>query len=280
MAVPALTVLLSLVLQNAGAAVAKSLFPLVGVEGMTALRIGLSAVLLVAVWRPWRFSLTRTALRDLVLYGLTLGLMNLLIYQAFERIPLGIALAIEITGPLAVALAGSRRLRDIAWVLCAIGGLVLLLPLGQATDTLDPAGLAYAAGAAACWAAYIVIGKRASTGNGGQAVALGMLVAAIFTVPLGMVHAGAALLTPEALGIGLAVAVLSSAAPYSLEMAALRRLSRPVFGILVSSAPAIASLAGVLILGEHLSPTQWLAIALIITASAGRAWSQGGARNV
>lgn len=277
LALPALTVLLSLILQNVGAAAAKSLFPLVGVEGMTALRVGLSAVVLVALWRPWRSRLSGPALRTLILYGATLGLMNLLIYKAFERIPLGVALAIEITGPLAVALAGSRRPRDVAWVACAVAGLALLLPLGEASAALDPVGLAFAAGAATCWAFYIVFGKRASMGNGGQAVALGMVVAALLTVPIGVATAGAALLQPQALLIGAVVAVLSSAAPYSLEMVALRRLPRPVFGILVASAPAIAALAGVVILGEHLTSGQWAAVALIITASAGSAWSRNGA---
>lgn len=273
--IPALMVGLSLTLQNVGAAFAKSLFPVVGVEGMTALRVGIAACLLAAIWRPWRGGWPgRLAARDLVVYGATLGLMNLLIYQAFERIPLGIALAIEVTGPLTVALLGSRRKADFAWLACAVAGLLLLLPIRADAAALDPVGLAYAAGAATCWAVYILTSKRASAGHGGRAVAWGMMVAASFTVPLGAVYAGSALLSPGILATGIAVAVLSSAAPYTLEMFALRGLSSRVFGVIVSGAPAVASLAGIVILGEHLTLVQWAAIGLIIIASAASAQSE------
>jgi inner membrane transporter RhtA len=206
-----------------------------------------------------------------------LGCMNLLIYHAFKLIPIGIAVAIEVTGPLAVVVASSRRWRDLGWVACAVLGLVLLLPLradtGAGHPALDPAGIAFALGAAFCWAMYIVFGKRASKLEGGQAVAWGMLAASLFTVPLGALHAGAALLQPAVLMKGLAVALLSSALPYSLEMMALRRLPRRAFGILVSSAPAVGALAGFVVLGEQLAPLQWLAIVLVMAASAGSAAS-------
>ena len=256
--------------QNLGAAVAKSLFPVVGVDGMAALRIVLSAALLLAFWRPWRAPVARRDLGNLVVYGAMLGGMNLCIYHAFGRIPIGIATAIETTGPLAVVLAASRRPLDVAWVLLALAGLALLLPL--ATDRpLDPLGLLFAFGAALSWAMYIVFGKRVSTLASGQAVSLGMLVAALFALPIGIANAGAAMLTPTALLTGLGVALLSSAVPYSLEMAALRRLPRHVFGILVSATPAVGAACGAMVLGERLSGLQWLAIACIVGACAGGA---------
>lgn len=269
--VPSLAIACGLVLQNIGAAFAKHLFPLVGSEGVTALRVGISALLLATFLRPWRSPPARADMFNLAVYGLTLGCMNLLIYRAFALIPIGVAIAIEVSGPLAVVLAGSRSLRDFGWLACAAAGLWLLLPLRAGAAALDPVGVAYAFGAAACWACYIVFGKRASSVAGGGAVAWGMLAASVFTVPLGVAYAGAALASPAVWLGGLAVAVLSSAAPYSLEMIALKRLPRRVFGILVSAAPAIGALAGYFVLGERLAAPQWLAIALVIVASAGSA---------
>jgi inner membrane transporter RhtA len=269
---PVLALLAAMVSTYLGAAIAKHLFPQVGSQGVTALRVGLAACLLLAWCKPWRIPLARKDLPNLLIYGLMLGCMNLLIYAAFARIPIGIAVAIEVTGPLLVVLASSRRARDFAWLACAVFGLWLLLPLdAHAVDALDPLGMLLAAGAALCWAMYIVFGKRVSTLEGGQAVAWGMLAAALFTVPVGFAHAGSALLAPGILAAGLGVALLSSALPYSLEMAALKRLPRRVFGILVSASPALSALAGWLVLGEQLLPVQWLAIALIIAASAGAA---------
>ena len=265
----------SLVSQNLGAAVAKSLFPVVGVEGMTALRVGLSALLLLAFWRPWRTPVARRDVANVVIYGAMLGGMNLCIYHAFGRIPIGIATAIETTGPLVVVLAASRRALDVAWVALALAGLALLLPL-TASQPLDPVGLLFAFGAAASWALYIVFGKRVSGLASGQAVSLGMLVAALFAVPIGIAHAGAAMRVPTTLLAGLGVALLSSAVPYSLEMAALRRMPRHVFGILVSATPAVGAACGAIVLGERLSALQWLAIACIIGASAGGAATARG----
>jgi inner membrane transporter RhtA len=269
-AVPLAALAVSLVSQNLGAAIAKGLFPVVGVEGMTALRIGLSALLLLAFWRPWRTPVARRDVGNIAIYGAMLGGMNLCIYHAFGRIPIGIATAIETTGPLVVVLAASRRALDVAWVALALAGLALLLPLAVGR-ALDPLGLLFAFGAAASWALYIVFGKRVSMLASGQAVSLGMLVAALFAVPLGIVHAGAAMAVPTTLLAGLGVALLSSAVPYSLEMAALRRMPRHVFGILVSATPAVGAACGALVLGEHLGALQWLAIACIVAASAGGA---------
>lgn len=269
--VPSLAIGCAMVLQNIGAAFAKHLFPLVGSEGVTGLRVGLSALLLAAWLRPWRSLPARRDIPVLALYGLTLGCMNLLIYRAFALIPIGVAVAIEVTGPLAVVLAASRSVRDFGWVACAGAGLWLLLPLHAGAAGLDPAGVAYAFGAALCWACYIVFGQRASGVAGAGTVAWGMLAASLFTVPLGVAYAGPALRSPAVWLGGLVVALLSSAAPYTLEMVALKRLPRRVFGILVSASPAVSALAGFVLLGERLAALQWLAIALVIVASAGSA---------
>lgn len=272
---PALAILASMVSVNVGAAFAKGLFPLVGPAGVTALRVGLAACLLLAFWRPWRRLPSRADARNLLVYGLMLGCMNLTIYAAFARIPIGVAIAIEVTGPLALVLLSSRRAGDVAWVACAAVGLWLLSPLHASSAPLDPVGVAWALGAAFCWAMYIVFGKRVSTLEGGHAVAWGMLAASLCAVPLGAAQAGSALFTPAVLAAGLAVALLSSILPYSLEMAALARLPRRVFGILVSAGPAIGALAGYFVLGELLSGVQWLAIALIVAATAGSAATAG-----
>ena len=265
---PSLAVLGGQISVNLGAAVAKHLFPVIGVEGITAYRVGFSALFLLAVFRPWRFSLTRKDVLNLLVYGSVLGLMNLLIYRAFALIPIGIAVAIEVTGPLAVAMLSSRRPRDLLAVSCAVFGLYLLLPLQGNPGSLNPVGVAYALGAATCWALYIIFGKRASSLQGGQAVAWGMTVAAMLTVPIGAAYAGTALLSSSLALMGLAIAMLSSALPYTLEIFALRRLPQGVFGIFSSAAPAVSALAAMAVLGEHLSSIQWLAIACIVLASA------------
>ena len=275
---PVLGILGAMVSVNVGAAYAKHLFPLVGSAGVTAVRVGLAAILLLAFWRPWRTSLPRLTRRDMfniLVYGAMLGGMNLLIYGAFAYIPIGVAVAIEVVGPLAVVVLASHRARDLAWVACAAAGLWLLAPTRAGAAPLDPAGVAYALAAAFCWAMYIVFGKRVSTLQGGQVVAWGMAVAALLTVPVGVAQAGAKLFTPAVLAGGLLVALLSSILPYSLEMMALKRLPRQVFGILVSAGPAVGALAGFLVLGERLSAAQWLAIALIVVATGGSAVTSG-----
>jgi inner membrane transporter RhtA len=253
---------------NAGAAVAKHLFPLIGVEGVTAYRVGFAALLMLLVFRPWRTRLTWAQACNVAVYGSVIGLMNLLIYRSFSRIPLGIAVAIEVAGPLTVAVLSSRRPRDVAAVLLAVVGLYFLLPIHGGVEQLDPIGVAYAAGAAVCWALYIVFGKRVSVMHGGQSVAWGMLAASLFILPVGAWYSGAVLLTPNYMLIGLAIAVMSSALPYTLEMLSMRSLSSRTFSMFSSAAPAISALAGLAVLGEHLTPTQWLAIASIVMASA------------
>jgi len=251
-----------------GAAFAKTLFPSVGSGGTSALRVGFAALLLLGVWRPWRRPLTARDAGWIALYGGALGVMNVLFYAALARLPLGPAVALEFSGPLALAIAGSRRRSDFAWIALAILGLGLLLPL-RGTGGLDPLGSALALAAGVAWALYILFGQRAGRVDGGQAVALGMVAAALVAVPVGLAEAGTALFSPGILASGLAIAILSSALPYSLEMVALRRLDRTTFGVLMSLEPALGALLAFAVLGETLSLVQWLAIALVIVASAG-----------
>ncbi|HEL3751184.1 TPA: EamA family transporter [Stenotrophomonas maltophilia] len=265
---PALAVLGSVTALSVGTSYAKHLFPLIGAQGTSALRVGFSALLLLLFWRPWRWKTRRADAITILRYGLTLGLMNLLFYMAIRTIPFGIAVAIEFTGPLTVAMLSSRRPIDFLWMGCAVVGLLLLLPLGGAA-ALDPVGVLYALGAAACWGLYIVFGKRAGHLHAGHSVSLGLLAASLVVVPVGVIHAGAALLDPKILLAGLLVALVSSAIPMSLEMMALKRLPKETFGILISMEPAVAALWAMLLLHEHLHGLQWLAIGCTVVASVG-----------
>ncbi len=251
-----------------GTSFAKQLFPLVGAEGTTAYRVGFSALILLALWRPWRYPLSRADLTAVALYGAVMGLMNLCFYMSLRTIPLGLAIAIEFTGPLALALIHSRKLIHFVWIGLAALGL-LLLPLKPGADALDPVGVGFAATAAVLWALYIVLGKRTGHMHAGRTVALGMSTAALIVAPIGLATAGAALFHPHVLMLGLVVAVLSSAIPYSLEMVALKSIPKRSFGVMLSAEPAVGALAGLLMLGERLAPLQWLAIGCIIAASAG-----------
>jgi inner membrane transporter RhtA len=266
---PVGSLLLGMLSFQCGAALAKQLFPLVGAQGATALRLGLGALILWLLRQPWRRLAGRHGWASLWGYGLTLGIMNLCFYMALRTIPLGIAVALEFLGPLAIALVGSRRALDFLWIALVVGGLALLLPWSAQTQALDPVGVLYALGAAVGWATYILLGRRAGTVFGGDAVALGSAIGALVAVPVGVLHAGAALFSPSALPFALGVAVLSSALPYSLEMHALTRLPARTVGILVSIEPAMGALLGLMFLDEHLTAFQWLAIAAIIAASIG-----------
>jgi inner membrane transporter RhtA len=265
-------VLVAILSVQLGASLARQLLPTVGPRGTTALRTSLAALLLLLLWRPWRGGLDRRLLRAVAPYGLSLGAMNLLFYCALARIPLGIAVALEFTGPLTVSLLGSRRALDFLWAVSAAAGIVLILPLANTAHGVDLLGAAYALGAGACWASYIVFGQRAgNAGHGGQATALGMATAALLVLPFGVsaivTHAGQL----QVWLVALAIAVFSGALPYSLEMIALKRLPAKTFGILMSLEPAVAALIGLGILGEHLSLAQWLGIGCIIVAAAGSA---------
>ena len=252
-----------------GTTFAKGLVPAVGAEGATAYRVGLAAILLLLVWRPWRMRFSRADLAGLALYGAAIGGLNLCFYLSLKTIPLGVAFAIEFAGPLSLALIYSRKLIHFVWVGLAVLGLGLLLPLPGAGQALDPVGVALAAVAGVFWALYIVFGKRLSHIHPGPSVAMGMSVAALVVLPFGVAHAGAALLSPSILLAGLAVAVASSAIPYSLDLYAMRHIPKRTFGVLLSAEPAVGAVAGLLLLHEHLSGQQALAIAAIVAASAG-----------
>jgi inner membrane transporter RhtA len=268
-ALPILAVLGSVTALGIGTSFAKQLFPQVGSLGTTSLRVGFSALLLLVLWRPWRWPLSRADAVSIIRYGVALGFMNLLFYMSLRTIPFGVAVAIEFSGPLAVAILSSRKLIDFLWLTLAILGLGLLLPLGHGVAGLDPEGIMYALAAAVCWGAYIVFGKRLSHLHAGHSVALGLSVAAVTVVPFGVWHAGSALLQPGILLFGLGVAAISSALPISLEMVALKRLPQEAFGIMTSMEPAVAALLGFLMLDERLSGLQWLAIVCIMLAAAG-----------
>ena len=270
--IPFLAVLGAVTALGVGTSWAKhAMFPVVGAQGTTAVRVGLSALLMLMLWRPWRWRMSRADAQAVVLYGAALGAMNLMFYLSLQTLPFGLAVAIEFAGPLAVAIWSSRRAVDFIWVALAIVGLALLLPVGLSGSALDPLGVLYAVGAAVFWALYIVFGKRAGHLHAGQSVSLGLLVAALVVVPVGVAHAGAALLSPSVLLVGVAVAAISSALPISLEMMALKRLPKEAFGIMISMEPAVAALLALALLGERLDTVQWLAIGCIVAASMGSA---------
>ncbi len=254
-----------------GAVLAKGLFPQVGASGAAALRLALASLILLAVWRPWRVRPTVRELRSIVIYGLAMGWMNFFFYLSLRRIPLGIAVALEFTGPLAVAMAASHRAVDFLWIALAALGLLALLPLGIESKPLPPLGIAFALAAGFCWALYIVFGRKAGAALGGRTAALGTVVGAAAIVPIGAAHAGAALAAPAILPAACAVAVLSSALPYSLEMYALTRMPTRTFGVLMSLEPALGALSGLCFLGESLTAVQWAAIASIMLGSGGSA---------
>jgi len=266
---PVLAVLASITLLAVGTSWAKQhLFPLLGAPGTSALRVGFSAVLLLLLWRSWRWPLSRADAVTVLIYGTAIGLMNFLFYMAISTIPFGIAVAIQMSGPLTVVVLSSRRSIDFVWTGCALLGLGLLLPL-RADAPLDSVGVMYALAAGVSWALYIVFGKRAGHLHAGQSVSLGLAVAALVVVPIGAAHSGMLLLDGKILLAGLLVAIISSALPISLEMMALKRLPRHTFGILLSAEPAIAALWAGLLLGENLNGLQWVAIACMIAASVG-----------
>ncbi|WP_228040909.1 DMT family transporter [Nodosilinea sp. LEGE 07088] len=264
---PAL-VLAAIASTQLGSALAKSLFDQVGPLGMVLLRVGLSALVLVAWCRPrWRGH-SSGDYRLLVAFGLSLAIMNALFYCAIARIPIGVAVALEFSGPLTVALLTSRRWLDGLWVALAAAGIVLLSPLN--TPALDSLGVVMALLAGVAWGSYIILSARmGQVFHGGEGLALSMAVGALLLLPVGVLADGRALLSPQILLLGLGVALLASTLPYSLEMAALRRMPINVFGVLMSLEPAIASAISFVWLGETLTPMMMGAIGLVMAAAAG-----------
>jgi inner membrane transporter RhtA len=249
-----------------GAAFAVTLFDELGPAGAAFLRLAFAAVVLWSIWRPRIAGDQRLA----AAFGVALGLMNWSIYESIDRIPLGVAVTIEFAGPLLVAVIGSRRPLDGVWIALAAAGILLLADPGG--GSIDGLGVFFALTAAACWMAYIHLSQR--TGQafaGGSGLALAMAVGALVVLPAGLIQGGSALLEPDLLGAALVVALASSVLPYSLELEALRRLPAAVFGVLMSLEPAVAALAGLVVLGQDLGAREVVAIGMVVVASAGAA---------
>jgi inner membrane transporter RhtA len=270
-------VLAAMVSVQIGAAVARRVFAEASPPGLVLLRLVFgSAALLLVSGKQIRVS-SRRELASLAAFAVTIGCMNLSFYGAIDRIPLGIAVTLEFVGPLTVAIIGSRRRLDALWVGLAAAGVILLT--GSGAGAVRPVGVALALSAGALWAVYIVLSARiGGMFPGGSGLALAMAGAAVVVAPVGATTGGHNLLRAHVLVVGLAVGVLSSAIPWSCELEALRRIPTHVFGVLMSIEPAIAALAGVVILGQHLRTLTVLAIVLVIAASAGASWSNRVAR--
>ena len=267
-------VVAGLACQEVGASIAVLLFPTVGPLGMVMLRLVFSAIVLLAIARPrWRGH-GRRAWADVVLFGLVLAGMNGLFYLALERLPLGVTVTIEVLGPLTLSIIASRRAASWLWAGLALVGVIALG--GGGWDRLDPLGVLFALGAAASWALYILSAARVGAAFPKlDGLALAMTAGALVALPFGVADAGAALLRPEILALGAAVAVLSSTLPYAFELVALRRLPASAFAILMSLAPATASLAGFVLLGQHLSWLEIAGVGLVIAASIGAVRAAG-----
>ncbi len=270
-ALPLAAVGLSILSVQIGATFAKRLFPFIGATGTTTLRQVLSALILLALFRPWRKPLPRSAWPALLGLGVVLGIMNLLFYMALSRIPLGITVAVVFIGPLTVSTLNSRHWIDLLWVGMVAIGLLALSPIGGVSHALDMTGLALALSAGVCWGLYIILGRRAVAIGTTQTTAIAMTIAALVAFPVGASSALPALNQPAILINALAIAVLSSAIPYTCEMFALGRLPVRVFGILMSLEPVAAAIAGFIFLHEALSGRQLAAIAAIVIASLGTA---------
>ncbi len=273
---PVPAVLVAILSVQGGATLAKGLFPVLGAGGTAGIRIGLSAVILLAAFRPPIGRFTAAQWRAVVPYGVVLGAMNFLFYLAISRIPLGLGVTLEFVGPLAVAVVGSRRALDLLWVALAGAGIALIAPWSGSGP--DPLGALCALAAGACWAAYIVLGGRVSKAlPGGAAVAAGMAIAALTILPFALAGWGGARLTPGLLAAGAGMALLSSVVPYTLEMIALAAMPARTFSILMSLEPAVAAVCGLVFLHEFLTAPQWLAVVLVIAASVGATVTAPGA---
>ncbi|OCG58182.1 EamA family transporter [Gilliamella sp. GillExp13] len=266
---PVLLIFISMISVQGSASIAKYLFPVLGPEGMTAWRLFFSAIMLILIFKPWRKTLTKQVLKYIFLYGISIGCMNLAFYNAIARIPLGIAVAIELTGPIMVAMCSSRKVLDFIWLGVAIIGLAMLLPIEQASSNLDPKGILFALLAGSGWACYILFGRKASTIYGSASVAIGSVIASCFLFPIGIWQSGSTMFSLELLPMVFLVSLLASAIPYGLDMIALPKLPAQTFSTLMSLSPVFAALSGLIVLHEQLTHYQCLAIIFIITSSIG-----------
>lgn len=255
-----------------GAAFAKGLFPAVGPQGAATLRLCLGGAMLLAIARAWRNWPRQAPLLPLVGLGTAMAGTILLFYLAIARLPLGVAIALQFLGPLAVAVLGSRRATDLVWAALAGSGVWLLVEPTPGEAALDPFGVVFALGAAAGWASYMLLGRVAGSAFGRSAAALSVSIAGLLVLPVGIAHAGTALLSVELLPLALAVALFSAAIPFSLELYALPRLPARTFAVFTSLEPAFAVLSGLIILGEVLAWTQLTGVSMVMFAAAGAAW--------
>lgn len=253
-----------------GATIAKKVFPVLGPAGTSALRLFFAMVILWTIFRPWKKPITKEQLKKLLVYGVCLGLMNLSFYYALERIPLGLAVSLEFLGPLSVAIFSSRKKIDYIWAVLAGIGIFLIVPELNGVTAIDPVGALLAVVAGAFWAGYILYGKKAGKDiDGTLAATWGMTFAAIIVIPAGLFTSAEKIFSLDILPFGIGIAILSSALPYTLEMLSLKKLPTKTFGVLMSLEPAIAAIAGLLFLDEHLSFLQWSAMLLIMLSSLG-----------
>lgn len=267
---PVILIILSMLSLVSGASLAKQLFTAIGTESTSVIRLGVAALFLIMIWRPWRAKLNRAQLKIIAIYGICLGVMNFLFYMAIARLPLGIAIAIEFIGPLSVAIYLSRKAYDFLWAILAVAGIVLILPLSDIQESIDIVGVIYALGAAAAWALYVIQGKKAATAtHSGVVTSLGMTAGFIAVFPFGATNIPMVFSSSSLILTAIGVGILSSAIPYSLEMIALRKIESKHFGLLMSMEPAIGAIGGYLYLNEKLTTLQLLAILCIIAASVG-----------
>lgn len=263
-------ILLAILSVQCSASLAKSLFHLVTPQGVTALRLGFAALILMTILRPWRRPIPHGAWRHIIAYGLALAFMNISFYLCIARIPLGVAVAIEFCGPLTMATLDSRSKRDLLWVGLAVIGVLLLMPFSEVNASLDMVGVFFGFCSGLGWALYIIFGKKAGAAiHDTDSVALGTTIAALVALPTGLISSGTAIFATDILPYGLLVGIFSSALPYSLEMMGMVRLKTQTYGVLSSLEPAIASLSGFIFLGERLTPLQWIAVLCVMTASTG-----------
>jgi inner membrane transporter RhtA len=266
---PIFLIFISMISVQASASLAKYLFPLLGPEAMTAWRLFFSTILLSIIFKPWSKTINKQAIKYIILYGIAMGCMNLSFYNAISRIPIGIAVAIELTGPIMVAMFSGRKLTDFIWLGIAIIGLIMLLPIHQASNDLDPIGILLALCAGNCWAGYILFGRKAGELYGASSVAVGSIVASLLLFPIGVWQSGSAMFSIDLLPLIFIVSLLASTIPYGLDMMALPRLPAQTFSTLMSLSPVFAALSGLIVLHEQLTYYQWLAIMFIILSSIG-----------
>jgi inner membrane transporter RhtA len=265
----ALLVLASIVSVQCGAALATTLFDEIGSAGAVLLRAAFGALVLLALTRGAPLRVREWPHRDVLLLGVAVAAVNLFFYAALERLPLGITVTLEFVGPLGVAIAGSRRWRDLIWILLAAAGIVLLSD-GGGSAGVDVLGVVLALSAGAFWAAYIVLSARVGAlGPGMGGATMAAVISALLVAPIGIAQGGADILTPSHLLVGAAVGILSTAVPYVFEIEALRRLPQAVFGVLMSLEPAVAAAIGFLALSQGLDAVEVVAITLVVIASAG-----------